>query len=283
MRTLRVSLLSLSVLALQACTTSTELAPVYSDMQRDRESGATYAAQAGQVLLTEGAPQEFPGAELAEAFIAPDDEPGPTTDLEAGTQLLRRQFVDSEQATYCSADLFVTDFGRKRGALCFRDSDNDRRFDQLELLQITPTTSVTSQLQRIKPLSYRLTMLPASGARYASVVTFDGEANDRLIIRLELRDMTANCTHRSESIAVNIPGAEPTGLYLKPWVAIQPVPGNPQGAMSFGDMRDMGSEPKEFAHYLELRTWQNGTLVYQLDLKPTRWTYRKPEGFSGCP
>ena len=272
-----------AVLAGQACTSSTQLAPVYSDMQRDRESGVTYTARPGEVLLTETAPREFAGAQLSEAFVAPDDESGLTTDLAAGTQLLRRQFVGTDKITYCTGDLFVTDFGRKRGALCFRDSDDDRRFDRLEMLQMAPTAANTGPLQRIEPVAYQPTRMTARGPNYASVVTFDGEANGRLIVRLELKDLDNNCTHRRETIALAMPTAEPTGLYLKPWVAIQPVPGNPQGAVSFGDMRKMGSEPEELAHYLSLRAWQNGTLVYELDLKPTLWTYRKPEGFSACP
>ena len=88
--------------------------------------------------------------------------------------------------------------------------------------------------------------------------------------------------HRRETVRLDLPRGEPQGTYLKPWMALQPVPGNPQGAVSPDDMRRMGSDPREFSHYLSVMFWRDGRLAYQLRFQKTKWSYRPPEGFENC-
>ena len=266
------------MLAVQSCSSTHELAPLYTEMERDRLSEQNYTAVPGDTLFAESAPRDFAGAELEDAL-----EAGPfDVNLPAGTELMERRIAGTNNVIYCSDDLFVTDFGRKRTAFCFRDTRDQGQFNKLELLEITPTTSVTREPQSIEALRYRTIRIPATGGHYEQRLVFVGEYEQQLTFLLELRDTQSGCVHRRETVRLDIPVNEPTGTYLKPWMALQPVPGNPQGAVSPDDMRRMGTNPEELSHYLSVLSWNAGIITYQMRFQPTKWAYRPPDGFENC-
>ena len=191
--------MGLAACLLQACTSSWQLAPLSTDMQRDRQSEVVYTARPGEILFTETTAREIPGAILD----APLEDNPLQTPLPTGTRLVARRIEGTETVTYCSDDLLVSNFGQERAGLCLFDSDDDRRFDGFEIRRSSTGSSVLRDRQRIEPLAYSLADVPATGGYYAQVVSFEGESNGRLLFTLELRDMYNDCAHRRETVALD--------------------------------------------------------------------------------
>lgn len=279
MQLLRNTCLLGAALVLQACATST-VKHLYTPMERSKDADTRYSAALGEVVFEEKQAVVTNGAVLEETVVS--NRYG----LPAESILMERSLRESPEKIYCSQDGTARDMlGNIIGSACFRDTNQDGRFDVAEQLAQQGFKLITLAPEEIQPVAYRKEEIRLRDMDFEYVAILENASATEVSLSLMVQEQLTGCVHRRGTKRIDLTLGMPARAYLTPAMMLPHVAdiksdtnSGPAPAMDNFQRRMQDQS----AHKIVILGWNDGALDYQLDLKNLVWTQGVREDFSGC-